>query len=212
MMDKREIEETTESKIEHIESAIIKTRERASKSKPEPDISEAMRSAVERTSPRVTKNGRIWGVKEEKKNRLTGKQRAFANYVAQGNAPKEAYKKAYNVTSVNEANHIANANKLMRDPRIGLLLSEVWDQVKENVIDDAIAVRRKVMGDLMSHANNEEARLSDRLKSLELMGRAIGMFTDKMETKTDSVNAEQLKRDLEQSLALLDTMPKPSKH
>jgi hypothetical protein len=143
---------------------------------------------------------------------LTGKQRAFANYVAQGNAPKEAYKKAYNVTSNNEANHIANANKLMRDPRIGLLLSEVWEQVKENVIDDAIAVRRKVMGDLMAHANNEEARLSDRLKSLELMGRAIGMFTDKMETKTDSVNAEQLKRDLEQSLHLLDTMPKPSKH
>jgi hypothetical protein len=68
------------------------------------------------------------------------------------------------------------------------------------------------MGDLLSHASNEEARLSDRLKSLELMGRAIGMFTDKMETKTDSVNAEQLKRDLEQSLHLLDTMPKPSKH
>jgi hypothetical protein len=211
-MDIRDIEESTESKLEQIENAITKTRERASKPTQAPDISEAMRSAVERTSPRVTANGRVWGVKEQGKNRLTGKQRAFANYVAQGNAPKEAYKKAYNVTSTNEANHIANANKLMRDPRIGLLLGQVWEQVKENVIDDAIAVRRKVMGDLLSHANNEEARLSDRLKSLELMGRAIGMFTDKMETKTDSVNAEQLKRDLEQSLHLLDTMPKPSKH
>jgi Tfp pilus assembly protein FimT len=211
-MDIREIEESAESKIEQLENAITKSKARAIKTTQALEISEAMRSAVERTSPKVTANGRIWGVKEQGKNRLTGKQRAFANYVAQGNAPKEAYKKAYNVTSVNEANHIANANKLMRDPRIGLLLSEVWEQVKENVIDDAIAVRRKVMGDLMSHANNEEARLSDRLKSLELMGRAIGMFTDKMETKTDSVNAEQLKRDLEQSLHLLDTMPKPSKH
>jgi hypothetical protein len=211
-MEEREIESSTESKIEQIENAITKTRERASKTTQAPDISEALRSAVERTSPKVTANGRVWGVKEQGKNRLTGKQRAFANYVAQGNAPKEAYKKAYNVTSTNEANHIANANKLMRDPRIGLLLGQVWEQVKENVIDDAIAVRRKVMGDLLSHASNEEARLSDRLKSLELMGRAIGMFTDKMETKTDSVNAEQLKRDLEQSLHLLDTMPKPSKH
>ena len=211
-MEERGIESSTESKIEHIENTITKTRERASKTTQAPEISEALRSAVERTSPRVTANGRVWGVKEQGKNRLTTKQRAFANYVAQGNAPKEAYKKAYEVTSNNEANHIANANKLMRDPRIGLLLGQVWEQVKENVIDDAIAVRRKVMGDLMNHANNEEARLSDRLKSLELMGRAIGMFTDKMETKTDSVNAEQLKRDLEQSLHLLDTMPKPSKH
>jgi hypothetical protein len=211
-MNELERLESTNEKIEQIEDAITKTRERASKTTQAPNISEAMRSAVERKSPRVTKNGRVWGVKEEKKNRLTSKQRAFANYVAQGNAPKDAYKKAYNVTSTNEAVHIANANKLMRDARIGLLLSEVWEQVKENVIDDAVAVRRKVMGDLLSHANNEEARLSDRLKSLELMGRAIGMFTDKMETKTDSVNAEQLKRDLEQSLALLDTMPKPSKH
>jgi len=47
--------------------------------------------------------------------------------------------------------------------------------------------------------------LSNRLKSLELMGRAVGMFTDKVETKTEEVNVDTLKKELESSLLLLQS-------
>jgi hypothetical protein len=36
-----------------------------------------------------------------------------------------------------------------------------------------------------------------------MMGRAIGMFTDKVESKVETISTEQLKADLESSLALL---------
>lgn len=56
------------------------------------------------------------------------------------------------------------------------------------------------MGDLLKHADDDKAKTSDRLKSLELMGRAIGMFTDKSEVKTEAVDTEQLKRELDEHL------------
>ena len=89
----------------------------------------------------------------------------------------------------------------MRDPRISMLMEGVWEAVEQNIIDDAIATRRKIMGDLVKHADDTKAKLSDRLKSLELMGRAIGMFTDKTETKVEEVSAEQLKRELDEHVS-----------
>jgi hypothetical protein len=61
------------------------------------------------------------------------------------------------------------------------------------------------MNELYKHANDDKAQLSNRLKSLELMGRAIGMFTDKLESKIEEVNVDSLKKELESSLALLDS-------
>jgi hypothetical protein len=36
-----------------------------------------------------------------------------------------------------------------------------------------------------------------------MMGRAIGMFTDKVESKVETISTEQLKAELESSLELL---------
>ena len=43
----------------------------------------------------------------------------------------------------------------------------------------------------------------DKLKALELMGKAIGMFTDRVEAKLETISVEQLKDELESSLLLL---------
>ena len=127
--------------------------------------------------------------------------RSFASCVAQGMSAREAYVKAYNTSRMSDASVITEANKLMRDPRISMLMEGVWEAVEQNIIDDAIATRRKIMGDLVKHADDTKAKLSDRLKSLELMGRAIGMFTDKTETKVEEVSAEQLKRELDEHVS-----------
>jgi hypothetical protein len=61
------------------------------------------------------------------------------------------------------------------------------------------------MQELFKHA--EEAKQDAvKLKALELMGRAVGMFTDKVEQKVEEVSTERLKRELEASLALLDNV------
>jgi len=38
------------------------------------------------------------------------------------------------------------------------------------------------------------------------MGKAVGMFIDKVETKVEEINAEQLKQELESHLTLLDNV------
>jgi hypothetical protein len=38
------------------------------------------------------------------------------------------------------------------------------------------------------------------------MGRAVGMFTDKVEQKVEEISTERLKKELQSSLALLDNV------
>jgi hypothetical protein len=173
---------------------------------------EVMRSAVSQVSVRVKKNGLPHGVKKEemldskgKEKRITPKMQAFVSNIAQGLSPKDAYRKAYDCSNSAESTVISSANTLLRDSRINVLLQSVWDNVKENIVNDQVLARRYVMGELFKHADNEEAQLSNRLKSLELMGKAVGMFVDKVETKIEEISTDQLKKELESSLALLDS-------
>ena len=177
----------------------INSSERISTNAESEGISGAMQSAVGKTVDKRTKDGRVIGVNKGEA-RMTAKMRLFASGVAQGLSPREAYVKAYDTRRMGDATIITEANKLMRDHRINTLLEHVWESVERNIIDDAIATRRKIMGDLLKQADDDKAKTSDRLKSLELMGRAIGMFTDKSEVKTEAVDTEQLKRELDEHL------------
>ena len=169
------------------------------------EISEAMRIAVAKVREKKTKNGKVYGVKNKEDKRITPKMRLFSSLVAQGHSPKEAYKKAYDVRTTNEAVIQGNANKLMKDGRISGLMESVWDSVKENIVDDQVAARRKIMGDLLKHADNETNRLGDRLKALELMGKAIGMFTDRVESKIEEIDSDKLKRELDGHIQSFNT-------
>jgi hypothetical protein len=183
-----------------VDKACSEASERTSTNAGGFEISEAMKAAVANVVEPVRRDGKTWGTKE-RKAKMTPKMTAFASNVAQGMSPREAYAKAYNASGMSHASMIAEANRLMKDPRISVLMETVWESVQQNIIDDAVATRRKVMSDLLAHADDEKARTSDRLKALELVGRAIGMFTDKTETKIEQVDAEQLKRDLDKHLA-----------
>ncbi len=165
-----------------------------------PGIRPEVLQMIEETREKKRMDGKPVGVRMNQK-RITPKMKAFASLIAQGNSPRDAYRKAYDVRpGTNEASVISGANKLLRDSRITGLMEPVWEAVKQNVIDDAIATRRYVLERLHAHAASDEERTSDRLKSLELMGKAIGMFVDKSEQKVEQVDPEQLKRELDSHL------------
>ena len=172
----------------------------ASRNVADPGIRREMLEMIEGTREKKRQDGKPMGVKTDAP-RITPKMKAFASLVAQGNSPRDAYRKAYAVrTDTAESTVIASANKLMKDQRISGLMEPIWESIKQNVIDDAIATRRHVLEQLHQHASNTEARASDRLKALELMGKAIGMFVDKSEQKVEQVDPEQLKRELDSHL------------
>jgi len=174
-------------------------------------ISEAMRQRAAKVKPNRRRDGREYGHKERRPGRLTDKQQQFASLVAQGLAPKDAYKKAYNHRTDNEASAVASAHKLMRNEKVSALIGSVFETIKENVIADAVATRRHVMEQLLQHAEDAKHE-STKLKALELMGKAVGMFTDRVEQRVEEVSTERLKRELESSLALLDNVKPIRKH
>ena len=166
-------------------------------------ISEAIQAAAHRVKPKRSVNGVVRGAGM---SRITAKMRAFASLVASGESPREAYRKAYNVPDGREHRLVAGANALMRDKRIAGLMESVWEQVKENIVDDQVMARRYIMTQLREHAESAEG-VGNKLRALELMGKAIGMFVEKIETKVEEVSPAQLKADLRKSLALLDSKP-----
>lgn len=167
--------------------------------------SEAIRSAVNAVYMVVEQQKRCNVKTEEKKekktkrpNHITDKMKLFMTCLTEGLSPKESYKKAYDTKGMDDASVLSSANKLMKDERISLKMQSYWETKEESVITDDIATRRLVMRDLFKHSQDDKVQMSNRLKSLELMGRAIGMFTDKVETKTEVVDTEQLKKELDQ--------------
>ena len=172
---------------------------------------EDMRSRVESVQVKTKINGLPRGVHTPetstpngKDKRLTAKMQLFASLLAKDMTPKEAYRKAYDCSRMSEASIGACANELMRDPRISMLMESLWQDTRTAVIADAVSARRMVMADLYKHAKDDKANLGNRLKALELIGRAVGMFTDKVESKVEEVSVDQLKRELESSLELLN--------
>lgn len=169
---------------------------------------EQLRAAVESSHAHKTKDGKVYGVKTNTKGRLTGKQRLFCNLiVTQGISATEAYRRAYNVTSDRMATSSVEANRLMNNAKVKDLLESALARTEDNVINNAQMTRRHIMAELLEHSRNMKSE-SSKLKALELMGKAVGMFVDKVEQTIEQVSPEQLKDELSKHLSLLDQATK----
>jgi len=177
--------------------------------------SEAIQSAVDRVEIKRKKNGLPVGVKDnpngKRDKQITGKMQAFASYVINGDSPADAYRKAYDCKGSSDATIYARANELMKDGRITLLLRPLIESKKEIVLANEIATRKHIMEQLFKHSDDEDVPIGAKLKALELMGKAVGMFVDKVEQTVEQINVDQLKKELESHLTLLDNVTPISK-
>ena len=168
---------------------------------------EVRRATIEAIPVKVKRNGLPVGVKADNpqgNKRVTARMMLFVDLVAQGASAREAYRKAYNCEKSTEASVIANANRLMRDARITKLLEPVLQAKKEMMLNDEIATRRHVMQELFKHSESNDVPISVRVRTLELMGKAVGMFVDKVESKVEEINVDSLKAELSTHLDLLN--------
>ena len=180
----------------------------------EGEYSEAIRSAVSQVEITVRGDGKPFGHKplEEElaeSKKTTTKMKLFASAIADGLSPAEAYRKAYDCSNSTNATVIANANRLLNDGRITLLLEPVFQAKREMVINDELATRRFIMQELFEHAKNTE-RVSDKLRALEMMGKSIGLFADTGDKDEDSLDVEKLKKELRAKMASMLTVTLPS--
>jgi len=198
MMDRNEL-------IEKLESGAIAIDVDDASTNAE-EKSEAMQTAVAKIREKRTKTGKVYGVKtEEKSKRLTPQQHVFVQGILNGKTQIQAYRDAYNVRTENDSTIAVSANRLMKNPKISALLGSFEESLKEKIIEDAVRTRRFVMERLHDRVTNAKTE-SVELKALELMGKAVGMFTDRVEQTVEQINPEKLKEELKAHLTLLETV------
>jgi hypothetical protein len=201
--ESEEIEDKDQSIKKYLDELPTST---AMKAPTSAEDSEAIQAAVAKTIEKKTKTGKIYGASkhlDSNDSRMTTRMRQFASNYQRGMTPAEAYKASYVCRNMTDASVCAAANKLLNDDRVQKLLQLTSEAVTEILIDDVVAARRFVMKELINHAKDGKAE-NTKLKALELMGRAVGMYTDKVEQKTEEVNIDKLKAELKSSLSLLD--------
>jgi phage terminase small subunit len=165
---------------------------------------EAERMAAHADAPQVRIDGRPKGTPRQKM--LTQKQTAFAQGLIEGKTLEAAYRAAYPDAQAKHTVIKVNAWKLSQDPRIKAMVEDSWGETVEAMTDDAEAVKRYVIKQLLHHSKTAKQEGS-KLKALEMMGKAAGMFKTDIAGKDEvAVTAEQLKRELAVHIRLLNNI------
>jgi len=151
-------------------------------------------------APARRKDGMV--ITAPKQRRLTEKQLAFVRAKISGLSNTDAYREAYPDDHSSNRVISANAYKLTRHPVIGQMLEDAWGETAEALTEDLAATKRYVLRQLLALSKGAKQEGS-RLKALELMGKAAGVFTPQAETEVAAPSADQLKRELSGHLKLL---------
>ncbi len=130
-------------------------------------------------------------------NKLTPKQRAFADYyIETGNATEAARRAGYKGKNINR---IASENLSKLD------IKQYIDERLSKIEDARIAKGEEVLQYLTRVMRGEEkdqfgldASLQDRTKAAELLGKRYRLFVDKVEQKVDVNAATKLDSILQQ--------------
>jgi hypothetical protein len=167
------------------------------------ELSEAEQLAHLAESPRRRIDGTPVGSDSKRPKPLSTHQQAFVQGVIRGKSLRQAYRDAYANDTGSDASISASANKLMKDPRIKKILDDAWEETAEHLSEDLAASKRYVLKGLLALSKKAKQE-GTKLKALELMGKAAGLFTPTDVQDKAVITAEQLKRELAGHIKLLD--------
>lgn len=176
----------------------------------EADLSEAERLAAHAEPPVMRVDGKPKGADAYSRPKpLTAPQMEFTKGLIAGKTMRQAYRDAYPNAKGSDQVITSSAYRLSRDERIQKTLQEAWGETVEVLAEDTAATKRYVLKELLALSKGGKQEGS-RLKALELMGRAAGMFQHSTEAVAEKPTAEQLRKELSGHLKLLDNV-KPLK-
>jgi hypothetical protein len=175
-----------------------------------PELSEAERMALHADAPPRRLDGTVRGTERARPRPLTASQIEFTKGLIQGKTMRQAYRDAYPNAKGDDRTITAAAYRVSKDPRVQKALQDAWGETVEVLAEDVAATKRYVLKELLalSKAGKQEG---SRLKALELMGRAAGMFQAQEKEKEEKVSPETLRRELAGHLKLLDNVRPISK-
>ena len=166
-------------------------------------LSEAEQLAHLADKPIRRKDGEHRGSSTPRPKPLSPRQVLFTQGVILGKSLRQAYRDAYANDTGSDASISASANKLMKDPRIKVILEEAWEETAEHLSEDLSASKRYVLKGLLALSKKAKQE-GTKLKALELMGKACGLFTPTDVQDKAVITADQLKRELSGHMKLLE--------
>ena len=166
-------------------------------------LSEAEQLAHSAERPKLRKDGIHKGSEVRRPKPLSPRQVLFTQRVIQGDSLRSAYRNAYGNDTGSDASISASANKLMKDPRIKHILKEAWEETAEHLSEDLAASKRYVLKGLLA-LSKKATQEGTKLKALELLGKASGLFTPSDVQDKAVITADQLKRELSGHMKLLE--------
>jgi phage terminase small subunit len=134
--------------------------------------------------------------------RLTVQQQRFVQSIISGKGKSESYREAYNSTG-NDMTVAVSASKLLKNPKVRSAIASATEAMQENVIQDSVRTRQYVMEQLLAKCRDGKTE-AVQLKALELMGRAVSMFSDRVEQTIEHIDTDKLKDELRAHLVLID--------
>ena len=172
----------------------------------EADMSEAERLAAHASPPPMRVDGKPKGADAYTRPKpLTAPQMEFTKGLIIGKTMRQAYRDAYPNAKGSDQVITSSAYRLSRDQRIQATLQEAWGETDEVLAEDTAATKRYVLKELLA-LSKQGKQEGSRLKALELMGRAAGMFQPQSDVAPEKLSAEQLRRELSGHLKLLDNV------
>ena len=139
--------------------------------------------------------------------RLTDKQEQYVQGLIKGLSQRAAYRLAYPNDKCSDNGVDVHACELFKNSKILVRYNELKDKITNEIVDKASVTVRQILDELaliglMPIGTNENVKTSDKNKSLELIGKHLGMFTEKIEHSgfiNSNLNEEQ-QRDLIQEM------------
>lgn len=149
------------------------------------------------------------------KPELTAKQLGFCKDIVgmgkdkDGNPKKpmslvEAYVSNYNVSPKTKNNTIRDmASKLKANPLITHTISKLYDELKQINKVSVIKKEEIIIRKLEEFMNNEDFSDTARVRSAELLGKSLSMFTNVTEIKESDKSSVEVEEQLREKLARL---------
>ena len=140
------------------------------------------------------------------KQKITAKQYEFARLIAEEHlTSSDAYRRAYkpNILAKNKSIH-EMACRVMTNIKVQSMIRSIQHKREEDNRMRAIRREEFVLKKLMEEVEQGD-RASSRIRALELLGKTVSMFSNKIEIKTKKIDrtSEELTEDLKLKLQKL---------
>ena len=132
---------------------------------------------------------------------MTPKQELFALTVAGGADQTAAFCEAYNAEGMKPSTIWSEASRLRRHPKVAARIDQLKAEAELSAAEKREGVREFVLHELTEMAC-EASTPSARLKALELLGKSVGLFSDRLEVSAPEKSIEELEASIKQRISL----------